>query len=399
MSIRASLLVLVFALPAAASPQVIDNSAEPAEGLQILRLEELWRAGGPDDDVLFGHIFRAEGDAEGNVYLLDTQLSEVPVFAPDGTLVKTLSREGEGPGETRSPVDLSMLPDGNVGILQRFPGKLVCIDREGAPRGEIVFGDPEDGGFHSAYTARCKNGHLMVVGQSSRNEGNVQTRTWWLAGLESDGRESSRPWSQDLIIDFSQPVLDEETILHPAMFAATPGPDGCLYLAADRAAYAIDVYGPDGALQRTVRRQFEPRPKLPLEKNRLQAVFDVWASRNPAGLETHVEEIAATITDLHVTDDNLLWVEHSRSAETGPEEAFLTYDVFGADGRYLRRVALVCEGNPLDDELFWVRDDMVVIVKGAVPAMYASMAGGGTAAEDAETMADEMEVVCYRLPR
>jgi hypothetical protein len=194
-------------------------------------------------------------------------------------------------------------------------------------------------------------------------------------------------------------VLAEETILHPVMFASTPGPDGCLYLAGDRHAYAIDVYGPDGALRRTVTREFRERPKSVIEKSRLQAVFDVWAAQNPAGLKTHIEDVAPTVSNLYVTDANELWVENSRSAEAGPDGTVLTYDVFDPAGRFVRQAALACEADPLDDKLFWVGDDRVVIVKGAVPAMYASMAGGGTADEDEEPAFDEMEVVCYRLSR
>ena len=393
------LLIVLTACAARAAPEIVENGTEPAEGLQVLQLTELWRAGGEDSDLIFGQIFRAEGDAAGNVYLLDTQLGQVPVFAPDGTNTGILSREGEGPGETREPVDLTMMPDGTLGILQRFPGKIVNIDLEGTPLRDISFGEPEAGGFQAAYTARCKGTNLMIVGQTSTMGEGTQTRTWWLARYDAAGNELNRPWSHDMLIDFSKPVIEEETMIHPAMFASTPGPDGCLYLAADRAAYAIDVYGPDGTLRRTIRRQFAPRTKLPIEKNRLQAVFDIWAAQNPAGLDTHVEDVAATVTNLHVTDDNHLWVEHSRSAQTGPEEAFLTFDVFDPAGRFERQVALVCEGDPLDDKLFWANDDTVVLVKGAIPAMYASMAGGGTADEDAEPEPDDMEVICFRVPR
>ncbi len=178
------------------------------------------------------------------------------------------------------------------------------------------------------------------------------------------------------------------------MFASTIGPDGCIYVADDRAEYAIDVYGPDGALRRTVRRGFTPHDKLALEKNRLQAVFDLWASRNQADLETHVETVAVSITNLYVADDGHLWVEHSRSHECGPDEAFLTY-ASSTPTRFERQVALVCEGDPFDDELFWVGDDMVVIVKGACPHVRSMAAAPWRRGQGRGR--DDMEVVCYRL--
>lgn len=320
------------------------------------------------------------------------------MFSPGGEHLKTLSREGEGPGETRSPVDLTMLPDGNLGILQRFPGMIVKIDLEGAPLGNITMGEASEGGFHSLYTGRCKGENFMMVGQYATMGDNMQTRTWFASRYDAAGNELVKLWERSCVIDFSRPVIRELEILDPAMFASTPGPDGRVYIAPHHDDYAISVYSPEGGLVRVIEREFEPRRRSDLETGRVLAVFDVWAGRNPAGLESEVEGMAAAISNLYVDDDNRLWVENSRSGETGPDEAFLTFDVFDADGRFQRQVALVCEGDPLDDRLFWTRDDMVVLVKGAVPAMYASMAGGAADNEE-EAELDEMEVVCYRIPR
>ena len=45
---------------------------------------------------------------------------EVPVgavvVAPDGTIIGTLGREGDGPGEVRTPQGIVLMPDGTVGI-------------------------------------------------------------------------------------------------------------------------------------------------------------------------------------------------------------------------------------------------------------------------------------------
>jgi len=376
---------------------VVHSGAEAPDGLEVVHLEEMWRAGGEDDEIFFGHVFRAEGDADGNVYLLDTQLSEVPVFSPDGEHVKTLSREGEGPGESRGPAGLSMLPDGNLGILQRFPGTIVKIDLDGTPQGKYRVGEATEGGFHALYTARCKGEHLMMVGQDATMGEGRQDRTWFVSRFDAEGRELDRLWTRDSVIDFTNPVINELDILDPCIFGSTVGPDGRIYLAADHDRYAINVYGLDGALSHVIEREFTPRDREDRETGRIQAVFDVWASRNP-GVETHVEPHAASIANLHVDDDNNLWVENSRSGGTGPAEAFLTFDVFDPDGHLRRQVALVCEGDPLDDRLFWTRDDMVVLVKGAISAMFASMADGA-AGDDEEAATDEMEVVCYRVPR
>ena len=89
----------------------ITNGASPSEGIETMHLEELWRVGGEDDDVLFGVILQVRTDEEGNIYLLDSQLAQVQVYSSDGRHLRTLSREGDGPGEVRRPTDLVLLPD------------------------------------------------------------------------------------------------------------------------------------------------------------------------------------------------------------------------------------------------------------------------------------------------
>lgn len=376
---------------------VVNNGAEPPEGQEVVRLEEMWRAGGEDGEVIFGQIFRAEADAEGNVYLLDTQLSEVPVFSPDGEHVKTLSRDGEGPGETHEPVDLTFLPDGSLGILQRMPGKVVRIDTEGTPLGDIHLADTAEGGFTALYTGRCRGDELMFVLQHATRDEAIQVRTIVVGRYDAQGNELARGFERRTEIDFMNPVIRESVILDVAIFGSTIAPDGCIYVAPAYDRYAINVYAPDGSLDHVIEREFAVRPRTEIESGRIQAVFDLWSSRGPQEFPTEIYDCAPTVADLYVDDENNLWVEHSRSADSGSDEAMLTYDVFDGEGRFRRQVALVCEGNPVNDELFRVRDDMVVLVKGSIPAMYAAMAGGATET-DAEAAEANMEVVCYRIP-
>lgn len=398
-----SLMFLLAALPALADQAapadvpVVRNGAESAGGLEVVRLEEMWRAGGEDGDVIFGHVFRATADADGNVYLVDTQLSEVPVFAPDGELIKTLSREGEGPGETRAPLDAIFLPDGSLGIIQRFPGKVVRIDTDGTPLGDIFFADATEGGFTALYTGRSSGDQLMFVVQRATREENRQVRTFEVGRYDSTGKELACCFSRESVIDFDNPVIRESGILDTVVFGSTIGPDGRVYVSTAYDRYAIDVFAPDGTLHHVIEREFTKRPRTDIESGRIQGVFDLWANRGGQIMPTEIYDCAPTIADLYVDGTGNLWVENSRSAEAGPVEAMLTYDVFDAEGHFTRQVALVCDGDPLNDEIFRVRDDMVVLIRGSIPAMYASMADGRAETDD-EAAEANMEVVCYRIP-
>ena len=105
----------------------------------VRRLEELWRAGG-DDELLLGRIEEVRLGPDGNLYLMDQQLSQVLVLSPDGEYMRTLSREGEGPGEVRRPAGMLFMPDGNLGLLQPFRRPWVATP--GSPRRQRRAGPP-----------------------------------------------------------------------------------------------------------------------------------------------------------------------------------------------------------------------------------------------------------------
>lgn len=98
------LFALLLALPSftgKAAAAVIDNPATAAEGLKTAVLTEQWRTGGEDSDVIFGNLSAAEVDADGNVILLDTQLSQalVIVGALDAFLNQQAVAGDEAAGE------------------------------------------------------------------------------------------------------------------------------------------------------------------------------------------------------------------------------------------------------------------------------------------------------------
>ena len=66
-----------------------------------------------------------------------------------------LGREGDGPGEFRRPIALEFLPGERLGVVQRIPGRIVCLDLEGEPRGVVHAGGPaggEEGGLQASRT-------------------------------------------------------------------------------------------------------------------------------------------------------------------------------------------------------------------------------------------------------
>ena len=82
--------------------------------------EEVYRVGsfGGEDWEQFGDIASLGFDGAGNLYLLDRQAARVTVVAPDGSYRRAFGREGEGPGEFRSPSRLAVMANGDVAVFE-----------------------------------------------------------------------------------------------------------------------------------------------------------------------------------------------------------------------------------------------------------------------------------------
>ena len=117
---------------------------------------EVWRAGGLNaaewaqftrfDDVAF--------DGSGNLYVVDGQAHHILKVGPDGSLITTVGREGEGPGEFGLIMDVVVWPDGSF------------VVSEGGRAGLQLFG--ADGKFERVVRWRPETGQLDLPFNSSR---------------------------------------------------------------------------------------------------------------------------------------------------------------------------------------------------------------------------------------
>ncbi len=379
----------------------IKNGATPSQGIETLQLEELWRAGGEDDETFFGLISQVVSDSAGNIYLLDTQLSEVYVYSPDGEQIKTLSRQGEGPGETNNPFDMLFLPDGTLGLVQMFPGKIVKLDLEGNPAGTFTVGgnDPTQGSFAILIDAKQKGDNLVLGGirMSVDQAQGTQTMNNFLASFSNDGEEKVRYIEKTTILDFADFKMIEKDQYFVFRHWAV-GPDGRVHAAPFRDSYAIHVYKADGTLERVVAREFTNWKRTEEDLARANSMMEAQTRRIPMEVETKVEDTEPAISSLHIAPNGNLWVQHSRSNREQPEGILVTYDVFDPQGHFIKQVAVPCDGDGVRDGLIFCGDDRIIQVTGFLDALV-SLQGGGAAESDDEEEPEPMEVICYAIKK
>ncbi len=348
-------------------------AAAPADGHRTtVTLTPLWSRGGDDDpDVMFGIPCGVAQDAAGNVYVLDNQLSEIVMLSPEGEFLRTLGREGEGPGEFQRPNGLVILPDGGVAAGNMIRARFQRLTPDGTPDGSFLLGaDGPQEGVLVLYGALCRGGSLLaatatsVFDQASGTIDRVQS----LDIYHPDGRLRARLREASFTMDFTgKGEIREHDVLRSFLLAHAVGPDGRVHVPRGRDEYAIDVHGPDGVHERTVGRpDYAAPPRTDRERDRLLALADSWNRNSGLDLPLRFAGSEMAVQSLFVDDRGHLFVRHAASGRDLPDGVFLRLDEFAPDGRYLGPVLVRAAADPMMDTLVWLGAGRVAIMRGGV---------------------------------
>ncbi|MBN2169693.1 MAG: 6-bladed beta-propeller [Candidatus Krumholzibacteriota bacterium] len=400
------ILLLALSLPAAASDwrgrsetrdgvAHVMNPDQPMESAQTLPLKELWRLGGDseDENEFFGLISRIITDADGNVYLLDSQLSEVKVYSADGEYLNTLGREGEGPGEFMRANSVFFAPGGTIGVLQAAPARLVRLTHDGEPAGDFDLPTREDGGFRIFMGAQSAGDQLYFLYMDQIFDQGHLTQNWTLSSIDAEAQAVAEYYNEARELDFANLVIDEEK-LDTVQNRWMVGHDGRVYAAASHDRYEIMSWEADGGGARVIERDYDSYKRDSDQKQEMYDLYEAFTRQAP-NATIKVSDNDADVFRFYPREDGSLWVLSSRGVRERPEGALGVFDVFDADGRFVRRVTLMGEGDPRQDGLHFMGDRLYVVTDLISAAL--ALQGGGVAGGEEEEEAAPMAVICYRI--
>jgi len=349
-------------------------SSEPKLPAKVVELEEIWSVGGEDGDIIFGMMTDSVEDANGNIYMLDAQLCHVEVFSAEGEHLRTISNQGDGPGEVRNPQNLVLFAENTIGILELFPAKFVNLSLDGVPQPSLVFGG-ESGpqtGFSAALQATNRGGTCLVSAQHSLPSQTGQSRTQYLANMAGSGEELNRYREATMTMDFSNPTFVEKDLIPAFMLANSVDNQGRVFTAQARDKYLIEAYNQDGTLAQVFGRQYDNRKRDKTDRRRLNALIDAWFEGFTGEVGRELDSHEPPLSEMHVDDNDLLWVMHSRSGKNQPDGIFLTYDTFSPDGIWQQEVSFKAAANPDFDGIKFLGGDRALLIKGFVLSRWAS---------------------------
>ncbi len=367
------------------------NGAAPASAATEISPRPTWKVGGEtdNDDEFFAMIIDIVVGDDNNVYLLDQQMHEVVVFTMQGEFVRRIGRDGEGPGEFRNPLALFKLPDGNVGVLQPAPARVVMLTPDGIPAGDFPL--PEKDGSHGFVVggAHTPEGLVLSVHQMLRNDGGMSLNKA-LVGVDKSGQQVAQYIERKQEIRGGVIMMDSS--VEPVW--AVGETSGRVYINDQRDEYQIKVFDPTGNLLHVIHREYD-RPKR--GKKEMAELTEQY-QEFPPDQRPKVDPYLPAINDIHPQADGSVWV--LASDDGAAEGTFGRFDVFDPEGRFVGQVVLKCGHSLETDGVQFIGDRMFVIAdRGDVMISIGGPGPGGGGGGDSDDMgdADPVSVLCYPL--
>jgi hypothetical protein len=295
------------------------------------------RLGTQQEDApdLFGNVASLAIDAEGRIWVLDDRALEIRIFDRDGRYVRTVGREGGGPGEFESPQAIHQAPDGKMWVPDPRNNRLSIFDTSGA----YVESTHMPGGFG---TARWPGGfdeagyYYLPIRTVDGAFSLALVRLTAAQAVIDTLRVPTDPKERDVfVLRLPNNGRAEMNVPFAGHFEWRLAPSGNLWgMLADE--YRLYEFSAEGDTLRTVTRAFTPLPVTDAEMEAERSELEPFIRAGGNVDWSKIPRTKPATVHFFIDDEGNLWV----MPETAPEEEGRLLDVFAPDGRFLGTVRL-----------------------------------------------------------
>ena len=317
--------------------------------------EEVFTVGsvtGNDWDA-FGSVRSVHFDAQANLHIFDSQADHIVVVGPDGSLIRTVGGQGEGPGEFGNVNTAIVGRDGSYTVMGFMQIDLLEPDGEfvrritmdpmttglvmtdmALPDGRLVTGQIVRFGSDEEEAEEGRPIHIFPLDGS---ESKLLYTAWVLPEEDEDEISMSGSPSGGMAMSMSAGRAFEPRLVFDLLT------DGRLALI-DSIGYRVKLIGLDGSVTGTIERPIAPLPVddaiMEAERERYregEAAVLASGTRNNVQIEwegveerTFADEVPV-LYDLKVDWEGRIWVE--RRGPTGQNDG--PTDIVTPDGDYI----------------------------------------------------------------
>ena len=306
---------------------------------------------GPEEYLLF-QASGARRLSNGNILIANGGTHELRFYDPDGTHIRSVGGEGDGPGEFRAMREPWPLGSDSIVIWDSRIARLTVFDTDGEfgrsfelnPIPDALYPTPQGILADNSLLVAASMGFVVPPPMGIHRDSILYTR-YSLEGARTATviRSQGAQWNIGML-DGSQIIAWVPDAPNPA---ATIFGDRWYFGSGET--WEIEVYSPEGALTHRLRRDAPNRlfvPEIEDEDPEMApGLARFWASMP-------ILETFPAYRSIIVSDDGNLWVENYTRPSEQPSWA-----VFRNDGRYLGDV-----DTPMGAQVTHIGDDFVLVI-------------------------------------
>ncbi len=295
-----------------------------------------------DSNYVLGAVQQIDHDLDGNILVLDRSACCVRVFSPSGEFIRQISNEGDGPGEVRNPMSMTVVGDGRIFVESPFSGGMHAFTPEGEWLGIVTpfYNNPPMntiGADSNAYVAI-----RLEVGPDESGELSVTT---FIGRYEETEEPVVKYWEYEFPFDPQNlTALLENTIMGHVFTADRSGNVFMAELTSEE--YLVQGFTAEGELFVEIEKDAERVEKTPEEiEDEEVYVIAYLESLGASGvaLDYDPAPYRNSISEIEVDGEERIWVRRGTIHQP-------VFDVYDFNGELLFTATVPDAG---DDAVFW----------------------------------------------
>jgi hypothetical protein len=303
--------------------EIVENPEKPKTPKGIpteIILEEDFKIGDSEvEEEMISEVTYFTVDEKESIYALDLRGNNIKVFDKNGKFVRTIGKQGQGPGEINIPTGLLITPENELLVEDAGNRRLVYFTLEGE--------------FLRNVSVVEKNSLTNLV---MDNEGNYLARQFVIEDKEFsfEIRKLDKDLNNLFTIEkipftFRDPQKDK---MNPFDFVQIFffDSEGQIYYGNPKK-YEIQIFSPEGKLKKKITKKYKPEKITEEDIERMMdRIPDMFGARN---IMEFPKEYPAY--EAYSLDEEGRLIVRSYTKANGEDNVYL--DIFDAEGKYISR--------------------------------------------------------------